>query len=178
VTNWIILGKWGIFIRTPLSTNFYPPDSYNKTPFSFFFKFSFDEFKPSRCQILFNYKYLSKVSGVDLNVSSKLALKSRLWTHHSSVWRVKTQTTQKVRLDLFTWSVMRNPWCVHNRLFNSYCDEKFKWTPDTISHRIWWKQGDRRITSAIVILPKESFLCSIKNFSSTCFVFFIIHRYI
>jgi hypothetical protein len=38
--------------------------------------------------------------GVHLNLSSKLALKSRLKTHHSSVFRVKTQTMQNVRLDL------------------------------------------------------------------------------
>jgi hypothetical protein len=47
-----------------------------------------------------------KVSGVHLNLSSKLALKSRLWTYHSHVYRVKTQTTQKVRLDLNSWSVI------------------------------------------------------------------------
>jgi hypothetical protein len=41
------------------------------------------------------FHYLAILSGVHLNLSSKLALKSRL-----SVCRVKTQTTQKVKLDL------------------------------------------------------------------------------
>jgi hypothetical protein len=74
------------------------------------------------------------ISGVHLNFSSKLALKSRLWTYHSSVCRVKTQTTQKVGLDLSNWSVICNPWCVHNWLFNAYFVDKFKWTPDEILH--------------------------------------------
>jgi hypothetical protein len=60
-----------------------------------------------------------------------VALKSRLWTHHSSISRVQTQTTLKVRLGLNSWSVMSNQWCVHNRLFNTNFEEKFKWTPDT-----------------------------------------------
>jgi hypothetical protein len=41
------------------------------------------------------FHYLAILSGIHLNLSSKLALKSRL-----SVCRVKTQTTQKVKLDL------------------------------------------------------------------------------
>jgi hypothetical protein len=45
------------------------------------------------------------LSGVHLNFSSKLALKSRLWTHHSSVCGVKTQTTEKVGLQFSSWSV-------------------------------------------------------------------------
>jgi hypothetical protein len=49
------------------------------------------------------------ISGVDLNVSS--------------VSLQKTQTTQKVRLDL---NMIRNPWCVHNRLFNANLEDKFK----------------------------------------------------
>jgi hypothetical protein len=61
---------------------------------------------------------------------SKLALKSWLWTHHSSVCRVKTQTIQKVRLHLNIWSVICNPWCIHNLLFNGNFEDKFKWTPD------------------------------------------------
>jgi hypothetical protein len=43
-------------------------------------------------------RILKIVSGVHLNFSSKLTLKSR--THHSSICRVKTQTTQSVRLDV------------------------------------------------------------------------------
>jgi hypothetical protein len=49
----------------------------------------------------------------------------------SKNYNVKTHTTQKVRLDLNSWSVVCNPWCVHNRLFNANFEEKFKWTPDT-----------------------------------------------
>jgi hypothetical protein len=41
------------------------------------------------------------------------------------VCRIKTQTTQKVRLYLNSWSVICNPWCVHNRLINSNFEEKF-----------------------------------------------------
>jgi hypothetical protein len=52
-----------------------------------------------------NQNGLFVTSGVDLNFSSKLALESRLWTHHSSVCRVKTQTRQKVRLDLNTFVI-------------------------------------------------------------------------
>jgi hypothetical protein len=70
------------------------------------------------------------MSGVHFNFFSKLALKSRLWTHHSSVCRVKTQTKQKVRLDLKSWSVICNPWCVHNRLFQVNFQENFKF--DTV----------------------------------------------
>jgi hypothetical protein len=36
-----------------------------------------------------------------------------------TVCKVKTQTTQKVRLDLNSWSVICNPWCIHNRLLNA-----------------------------------------------------------
>jgi hypothetical protein len=48
---------------------------------------------------LLNYK-IEFVSGVHLNFPSKLALRSRLWTHHASVCRLKTLIMQKVRLDL------------------------------------------------------------------------------
>jgi hypothetical protein len=43
---------------------------------------------------------------------------------------VKTQTKQKVRLDLNSWSVICNPWCVHNRLFKANFEEIFKRTLD------------------------------------------------
>jgi hypothetical protein len=46
----------------------------------------------------------NSMSGVHLTFFSKLALKSRLWTVHSSVCRLKTQTTQKVTLNLDTSS--------------------------------------------------------------------------
>jgi hypothetical protein len=36
---------------------------------------------------------------------------------------VKTQTTQKVRLDLNSLSVICNPWCDHNRFFKAYFED-------------------------------------------------------
>jgi hypothetical protein len=39
-----------------------------------------------------------------------------------------------VRLVLDSWCVIRKSWCVHNRLFNTNCEEKFKWTPDILIH--------------------------------------------
>jgi hypothetical protein len=47
------------------------------------------------------------ISGIHLNWSSKLTLKSRLRMHHLSVYREKTETTSKVRLDLISWSVVQ-----------------------------------------------------------------------
>jgi hypothetical protein len=69
------------------------------------------------------------ISCVHLNLSSKLALKSRLWTHHSSVSRVKTQT-RKVKLDLNSWYVIL--FYVNNWLSNAKFEDKFKWTPGII----------------------------------------------
>jgi hypothetical protein len=69
------------------------------------------------------------ISCVHLNLSSKLALKSRLWTHHSSVSRVKTQT-RKVKLDLNSWYVIL--FYVNNWLSNAGFEDKFKWTPGII----------------------------------------------
>jgi hypothetical protein len=43
--------------------------------------------------------------------------------------RQSTEYKQKVRLDSNSWSVIRNLWCVHNRLFNASFEEIFKWTP-------------------------------------------------
>jgi hypothetical protein len=40
--------------------------------------------------------------------------------------RVKTQTIQKVRLDLNGSSAICNPLCVHSQLFNAYFEVKFK----------------------------------------------------
>jgi hypothetical protein len=37
--------------------------------------------------------------------------------------RVKTQTTQKVRLDLNSLFVIFNPLCVHSQLFNAYFED-------------------------------------------------------
>jgi hypothetical protein len=51
-------------------------------------------------------------------------------TRPSTLYRVKTQTTEKVKLDLNIWSVICNLWCVHNRLPNANVEDKFKWTPD------------------------------------------------
>jgi hypothetical protein len=47
--------------------------------------------------------------------------------------RDSAQTTQKVRLHLKNCSVMRNPWCAHNRLLNANFEKKFKCTPYIIS---------------------------------------------
>jgi hypothetical protein len=56
----------------------------------------------------------AKLSGVHLNFSSK-----------SSICKVKAQTTQ-VSLDLNSRSVICNPGCVHNGLFNASFEDKFK----------------------------------------------------
>jgi hypothetical protein len=76
-------------------------------------------------------KKVFQISGVHLNVSSKLTLKTRLSTHHTSVCTLKSQRTQKVRLDLNNWSLICNPWCVTidssmptlriNLYLHSYC---------------------------------------------------------
>jgi hypothetical protein len=59
------------------------------------------------------------VKGVFLNLASKLALESRLRTHH---WCKNLRFKQLIR-DLLS------VWCFHNRLFNAYFDAKFKKIP-------------------------------------------------
>jgi hypothetical protein len=54
----------------------------------------------------------------------------RGWRWRIDCERITIKTTQKVRLDLHSWFVIYNLWCVHNRLFNAYFEDKLKWTPD------------------------------------------------
>jgi hypothetical protein len=58
-----------------------------------------------------SFKFILKVGVEELIVNAPVASR-----------RAKTQTTQKVRLDLNN----NNSWCVHNRPFTAYFEDTFK----------------------------------------------------
>jgi hypothetical protein len=66
------------------------------------------------------------ITGVHLNLSSKLVLKSRLWTHH------RLQITDQPFKSNLTFCIFcvftqqTDEWYVHNRLFNANFEDKFK----------------------------------------------------
>jgi hypothetical protein len=67
-----------------------------------------------------------------LNLSSKYELKSQLWTHHGLQI---TDQLFKYNLTLCVvcvFTLQTDEWCVHNRLFNVYFEDKFKSTPDIL----------------------------------------------
>jgi hypothetical protein len=79
--------------------------------------------------------YYVKVSGVHLNLSSKLPLKSRLWTHRGLQI---TDQLFKSNLTFCVFTGKTDEWCLH-RLFNANFEDKFKLTP--IYWYVLWEVG-------------------------------------
>jgi hypothetical protein len=65
------------------------------------------------------------VSGVQLNFSSKLAVMSRLWTHHGLQIMDQLFKSNLTFCVVCVFTLQIYEWCVHNRLFNANFEEKF-----------------------------------------------------
>jgi hypothetical protein len=69
--------------------------------------------------------FLHIVSGVQLNFSSKLAVMSRLWTHHELQIMDQLFKSNLTFCVVCVFTLQIYEWCVHNRLFNANFEEKF-----------------------------------------------------
>jgi hypothetical protein len=86
---------------------------------------------PSTMTVLCNSD--NNTSGVHLNVLKVGVEESIVNAPPLCSLQSKNTNNAKSELDLNSWSVICNRWCVHNRLFNAYFEDKFNWTPDTIT---------------------------------------------
>jgi hypothetical protein len=43
---------------------------------------------------------------------------------------LQSKNTNNPKSEVRFKQLIRDPWCVNNRLFNAYFEDKFKWTPD------------------------------------------------
>jgi hypothetical protein len=83
--------------------------------------------------------------------------------------KVKTQTMQKVRLDLNR--LIRNPWWVHNRLFNVNFEEKFHLTHPILLFNVK-KMSPKQLFCGFVVnmFVNEMRYFSLGNYSLFMFV--------